>query len=192
VDLLTKRDPELAAYTRHFKKEQECEDLDAFLRAYARATGEELGIEDCGESPDFICRRADGSLIGVELTQIRRSPEQARWEAILDYQDEMRPGETSDEIDRLVLKKAELKKKFRIQRNILMLALRESDFDLAVRLSMNIPLEDLETTGFEEIWLADFKGIWDGAHREAMLFGLYPEEYRYVTERSMFDQKPYG
>ena len=50
----------------------------------------------------------------------------------------------------------------------------------------------LDETGFEEIWLGDFKSIRDGAHRELRLFGLYPEECQVFSERSMFDQKPYG
>lgn len=68
---------------------------------------------------------------------------------------------------------------------------RDLDFILGHLMAKGICIEDLEATGFEEIWLADFQGIFVGAHRGVRLFGLYPEEYRVVTER-VFDQKPYG
>jgi hypothetical protein len=189
---LPKRDPELAALDRQAKAEEEASDLEAFIDAYERAVGERLEVEDGGESPDYVCRRPDGSLIGVELTQVRRSPGDRRWQAILDYQDEMHPYDTFEEIERIIQQKGNIRPKFRIERNILMVAVRESEFDTAVRLAKRIFIEDLEATGFEEIWLADFQGIFAGAHRGVRLFGLYPEEYRVMTERSIFDQKPYG
>jgi len=189
---MPKRSSEFAAYDRELKKEAEVADLEAFLNGYRLATGELLEMDEMGESPDAVCIRPDGSRIGVELTQVRRSPDDAHWQAVLDNRDEMDPEETCDEIWRLISQKAELRKSFRIERNILMIALRESDFRIVVGLAKLIPIKDLESTGFEEIWIADFKGIWDGAHREAVLFGLLPEQYRFETERSMFDQKPYG
>lgn len=189
---MPKRDPELAEYERRFRKDEEVQDLEAFLEAHYRAKGEALEIDDIGESPDAICVRQDGSQIGVELTQVRRSPDDRHWQSVLDYRDEMDPADTCDEITRLIFQKARLRKAFRIERNILMIALRESDFRVAIALASEIPVEDLESTGFEEIWLADFKGIEDGAHREAVLFGLYPASHRVVTGRSAFDQKPYG
>jgi hypothetical protein len=73
-----------------------------------------------------------------------------------------------------------------------MIAIYESDFHLAAAMAREIPLEDLVAAGFVEIWLVDFKGIREGAHREVRLFGLYPEHWRTITPRSMFDQKPYG
>ena len=189
---MPKRDPEIAAYDRRFRKEEEVEDITIFLDAYERATGEVLQIEEASESPDAICRRSDGTIVGVEHTRVRRSPEQAHWDAVLDYRDEMDVEETLDEINRLIFQKAELLRKFSIPRNILLIVLYESDFDIAVTLAKNIPREDLESTGFEEIWLADFKGIREGAHREARLFGLYPDSCRTLAERSHYDQKPYG
>lgn len=186
------RSPDIVAYDRRFRKEEEIEDIQIFLDAYERATGEVVEIEEVGESPDAICRRPDGTLVGIEHTRVRRSPETAHWESVLDHRDEMSIEETYDEISRLIFQKAALRQKFHFQQNILMIAMYESDFDIAAALAKDIPFEDLQSTGFEEIWLADFKGIRDGAHREAQLFGLYPDQFRHLTRRSMYDQKAYG
>jgi hypothetical protein len=189
---MPKIDPEIAAIGRAMQFEEEGEDIAAFLVAYPRATGEVLELIEGSEAPDAICRRPDGALVGVEHTRVRRSPDDAHWEAILDRRDEMDIEDTLEEIERLIFQKAERRKKFSTARTILLVAIYESDFDIATRLAAGIPLEDLEDTGFEEIWLADFQGIREGAHREVRLFGLYPEDYREITGRSWFDQKPYG
>lgn len=186
------RDKEIAEYDRRFRKEEEAEDIEMFVEAYSRATGEKLVLEEVGDKPDAICRRGDGSIVGIEHTRIRRSPEQASFEAIYYYRDEMDPGDTFDEINRLIEQKTLLRPQFSTEKAILMLAVYESDFDLAARISADIPEEDLAGSGFEEVWLVDFKGIREGAHREVRLFGLYPSKWQTVTPRSMFDQKPYG
>jgi len=191
---LPSRDPEIRANARRVKHEEESEILDVLLEAYPRATGSRLEVEDGGESPDFICARPDGTLVGVEITTVRRGhPDRVLWDSILNYTDEMAPDETLGEIERLIAKKGDLRRQYRIKRNILVIAINESDFDVTVRLAASvIEIEDLRASGFTEIWLVDRKAIRDGAHREARLFGLYPKRYRQVTGRSMWDQKPHG
>lgn len=189
---MAKRDPEIVAYDRQLRKQEEVDDIEVFLEAYERATGEKLEIEDVGESPDAICRRPVGGLVGVEHTRIRPSPDDAHWQSVLDHRDEMSFDDTLDEIDRMIAQKSELLKKFRTQRNILLIALYESDFDAIARMLESFPLPDAATAGFDEIWLADFKGIRAGAHRETRIFGIFPERFAYVTERSQYDQKPYA
>jgi hypothetical protein len=174
------------------KKDQEVSDIEAFLAAYPRATGEILILAEITESPDAICHRPDGSQIGLEITNVRRSPEQAFWESTLDHQDEMDFSEAADEVWRLVEQKASLRPNFKTPKNILVIAICEAEFDSVVGLVKQIPIEDFASTGFDEIWLADFKGIRDGAHYEVRLFGLYPEEFRILISRSAYDQKPYG
>jgi hypothetical protein len=189
---LPRRDPEIAEYDRRFRKEEEIGDIQAFINAYPRATAEVLEFEEIGESPDALCRRPDGRIVGVEHTRIRRSPKAANFEAIHYYRDEMDPGDTFEEICRMIMQKAAVRPMFSTADTILMIAVYESDFDLAAAMAREIPLEDLVASGFQEIWLVDFKGIREGAHREVRLFGLYPEHWRITTPRSMFDQKPYG
>lgn len=185
-------DAEIAAYARQAKKEQEIADIEAFLAAYPRATQEELLVYEFGESPDAVCTRPDGNKIGLEFTTIRRSPDKAFWDNIFGHRSEMDPDTTDDEIVRLIWQKAALRPQFRTKKTMLVLGICESDFDAAVSFASLIPLDDLYGTGFEEIWLADYTGIRVGAHREVRLFGLYPEDYRDITDRSWYDQKPYG
>lgn len=188
---MAKPDPELAAYDRRMRREEEEEDINAFLDAYLRATGESLELEEFRESPDAVCVRPDGSFIGVEHTRVRRSPEDAHWGSVLSHREEMDYAATIEEIERLIYKKSELRAKWNPRRCILLIAIYEFDFDITARAAVSI-LRDLTDTGFEEIWLADFKAIRDGAHRDLRLFGLHPEEFRVFSKRSIYDQKPYG
>src|ERR1700722_1860058 len=103
--IVAKRDPEFVAHDRRFRKEEEVADIEIFLDAYERATGDELEIEEIDESPDAICRRPDGTLIGVEHTRVRRSLESAHWQAVLDHRYEMSFEETLDEMGRLIWQK---------------------------------------------------------------------------------------
>jgi hypothetical protein len=187
-----RNDPDVCAAARQAKKEAEIEDIEAFLDAYVQATGEDLTLGDISESPDAICVRLDGTIVGVEITNVRRSPNEAFWQATLYHRDEMDCEQAVDEIVRLVEQKTRLRPQFKVVDNILVLAVCEADFQLVVSLVQLIPVEDWVDAGFAEIWLADFKGIRDGAHREVRLFGLYPDEYRSLTGRSIYDQKPYG
>lgn len=183
--------PDFRAALDNAKKESEVEDIEAFLAAYPRATGEELNLVKVCESPDAVCTRPDGSIVGVEITTVRRSPEMAFLEAT-DHRDEMDCEEAFDEIVRLTEQKARVRPKFTAETNILVLAICESDFARVVSLACLVPVEDWAAGGFAEIWLADFRDIRNGAHREVRLFGLYPEHYRTLTGRSEYDQKPYG
>jgi hypothetical protein len=188
---LVKSDPEIAAYTRRMRREEEKEDIRAFLDAYPRATGDNLEVIEFQESPDAVCSRSDGTFVGIEHTRIRRSPEDALWDSVLDKRGEMDITATIEEIERLIIQKTERRLRFKPEQCILLIAIYESDFDVVARVAARM-LGWLEETGFEEIWLCDFKSIRDGAHRELRLFGLHPEKFRSISERSMFDQKPYG
>jgi hypothetical protein len=186
------RDKEIAEYDRRFRKEEEADDIQVFIDAYPRATGVVLRLRGIGDKPDAVCHLPDGSVVGIEHTRIRRSPDQASFESIYYFRNEMCPEDTIDEIVRLLEQKAERRLKFSTANTILMIAIYESDFDLATRLASAIPEDELRSFGFVEIWLVDFKGIRDGAHREVRLFGLYPVDGQIIADRSMFDQKPYG
>lgn len=189
---MSKLDPEIAAYERRMKLEEEEDDIEIFLQAYPRATAELLELVEFSESPDAICRRPDGSIVGVEHTRIRRSPEDAFWQGIMDRQYEMDSADAAEEIWRLVEQKSKKLPKFKTEKTILLAAIYEADFELSSDFISYVPIEDFAKMGFEEIWLADFKDIREGAHREARLFGLFPKKYRRITGRSNFDQKPYG
>jgi hypothetical protein len=184
-------DPETAAYARRMKREEEAGDIAAFLEVYPRATGETLEWVGGDEAPDAICERPDGTLIGVEHTRIVRSPNEAHDDLIFEQRDDMDIRATLDALEAQILKKSELRLKYNPDRCILLVAIYETEFDALARVAAGT-MNWLDETGFEEIWLGDFKSIRDGAHRELRLFGLYPDEFRSFSERSIFDQKPYG
>src|SRR5438270_6261765 len=58
-----------------FDKDSEREHLEYFLSARASATEEELTLLSQSESPDFICKRPTGELVGIEHTRIEYRPE---------------------------------------------------------------------------------------------------------------------
>lgn len=58
-------------------KEQEREYLTYFLRARHSAVGELLSYVE-NESPDFSCRRPNGSLVGIEHAKIIYNPERTQ------------------------------------------------------------------------------------------------------------------
>jgi hypothetical protein len=58
------------------KREIEREHLGHFLWSYERVTGDNLAIIAETETPDFLAKDADGRTVGIELTQIRFSPQE--------------------------------------------------------------------------------------------------------------------
>jgi hypothetical protein len=175
-------------------RQLEAADFALFASAYRRATGITLTVVSRPDPPDFICELPNGEIVGVELTQIRRSPDNAFWDRVLDYMDFMDPYDAFVEVGRLLDQKGKKLPQFPTadDTNILVLISCEAEFDVLLRLLQDLPLSDLEESGFDEVWLGEYAGVRQGAHREIELFGLYPEEFREVTGRPGYDQKPYG
>lgn len=186
------RDPEEAAWDARLKSESEDEDFELFVSAYARGTGDELTAIDRPEPPDFLCQRRDGSEVGVELTQIMRSPDAAHWDQVLLRKGEMDTWDACAEFERLVEQKSGKLRKFPIKNNILLLVSCDTDFEMLATILLGFPLKAFEETGFHEIWLGDFQGHREGAHYGIQLQGLFPEEMRIRIPRADWDQKPYG
>src|SRR5690349_19249137 len=107
---MPRRTREEAQWDDRLKREAEEADLEVFIHAYRRATGFQLTNpeqpDDHG-TQDFICQRSDGLTVGIELTQIRRSPEKAFWERSFYHMDEMDIGDGVCELGRLVMQKSE-------------------------------------------------------------------------------------
>lgn len=57
------------------KREIEREHLGIFLDAYEAATGETFAEMIDSETPDFIGRDLQGRVVGIEITQLRFSPD---------------------------------------------------------------------------------------------------------------------
>ncbi|MFQ5898889.1 MAG: hypothetical protein ACE5JN_11675, partial [Candidatus Methylomirabilia bacterium] len=56
------------------KKKEERIAFELFREAYEFTTDVRLEVLVDGERPDFICRRPDGSLVGVEFTKVMARP----------------------------------------------------------------------------------------------------------------------
>jgi hypothetical protein len=177
------------------QREKEEADFEAFAVAYLAATG--LTLEDVGSdsgTQDFTCERSDGKTVGVEFTELRRgiSPDEVFWQSILYRRYEMDSIDAVDEFWRLIEQKSAKRINYSTKYNIILVQNCDADFHSLFRLSLHIPYEDYRGLGLREIWLGDYRGIREGAHREIELYGIYPRRIRGLTPRSGWDLKPYG
>jgi hypothetical protein len=175
------------------QSEKEEADFEPFADAYLAATG--LTLEHAGSNKgtqDFTCERSDGKLIGVEFTELRRSPDDRFWQSILDRRYEMDPQDAVDELWRLIEQKSAKLVNYSTKYNIVLVQNCDADFQLLCRMALHIPYEDYRSLALREIWLGDYCGIREGAHSSILLFGLYPKRFRTLIERAGWDQKPYG
>ncbi len=175
------------------KKMVEENELEYFIDAYKYVTGEELVVVDRGEKPDFVCERADGTCVGIELTKIMRDPETAHWEAVLNHQEYMSSQAALDLVYETVAKKAEkTTRNDRIGINNTILVLQLMDCPLSELKSMldSDLQKDFASYGFAEIWIADYTGL--DAYGDIELFGLSPLKWWGYHERRNPHRKPYG
>ncbi len=175
------------------KKENERIALCYFIDAYQWVTGEHLTELGSSESPDFICARATGQEIGVELTEVRRGLWDALWDRILDRKYEADPQDTLDTIFSLTEKKERGRSKnYGILANKTILVLQLCDCSLwSLRSFLTDDIrEDFSGYGFVEIWLADYTGI--EAYGDVELFGLVPAKRWGHHQRENPYRKPYG
>lgn len=104
---MIRRTADEAALDESMKKQCESEDFEAFARCYEGLTGLTFRTIEESEQPDFICIRSDGKVVGVELTSIRRGPDDVFFESIYDGRFEIDAENALDELSRLLLQKAE-------------------------------------------------------------------------------------
>lgn len=174
------------------KKGIERMELEPFLEAYERVTGETLISVATGENPDFICERPNGEKVGIELTKLTRDPNDIFWESVLDRKEHMDAYEVQEYIYHLI----ERKEKARISRytsrvkeNILVIQLIDGSLG-TIGIGFEGLRADFADHGFCEIWLADYSGL--EAYSDVELFGLYPEKWWGYHQRPWPDRKPYG
>jgi len=155
------------------KKQIEKMELDYFLEAYGCQTAEELIFVNASEHPDFWCKRADGSLIGVELTKVMSQYD----------------GTETDVVDK-IYERIESKKGLASEKTILVLQCLDCPLSAIRNLLDESLIKDYISYGFEEIWLADYTGI--DAYDDIELFCLCPEERWGYYQRPNPTRKPYG
>jgi hypothetical protein len=157
-------------------KERERQELLCFLRAREFATGERLILKYESESPDFVCERADGTLVGVEHTKIDYNPERTE---ILEAAGMYDPW--YDNIGLFwacaeAIKRKEAKRKkphWKLaQATILVLDLLDR-FRFEDWPTNDSIFDSLGSTGFLEIWISDHASIED--HGEVTAIGIFPK-----------------
>lgn len=174
------------------KKMAEEMELEPFLDAYKEAVENYLSYAfGRHERPDFICYRADGTPVGVELVQITRNPIIAR-EIYILTQTELMPSEEAMEMLYNKIREKEEKRRqpdwYLPDNTVLVLQF----FDCPIRslpLSDDSLQKDFASTGFVEIWIADYTG--EEAYGDIELFCLYPPERWGYYERPNPGRKPY-
>lgn len=165
--------------------------LQYFFEAYNQIAEEPLSYNYSGrsESPDFICHRPNDSKVGVELTQIRRSPEERFSDRVFRDKEYLDGFSAIELIIHQIQKKEEKRRKqeWNLSNNtILVLLVMDCPFE-------KLPIDDNKNSffehGFKEIWLADCTLLEE--FNEVDLFCLFPEKNwgYYNTIRS---SKSYG
>ena len=175
-----------------YKKEVELEDLSYFNPIYEEITDDFLEVVEVTERPDFVCKRKDGSIVGVELVKVRRGhPNDVLYDEIINKNINMVTDRAIDLIKALIYKKEEKRKdkdwKFS-ENTILIIQLKESPlWELANSLTEDL-FPDLPDYGFCEIWLADFSEL--DAYNNIELFCLFPPNMFGYYKSPL--QKPYS
>lgn len=167
------------------KKCVERQELYYFIDAYRYSSDEELIPIEATEAPDFICKREDGSIIGVELTKIIRDPDVKFFDSInhKEYMDDLTAQDK-------IYEALEKKKGLGSDKVILVLQLFDCPLsELITFLNENLR-DDFASYGFAEIWLADYTGL--EAYGDIELFCLHPSECWGYYQRSYPNRKPYG
>lgn len=174
------------------KKIKELKTLYYFNSMYEEVIGDFLEVIELSERPDFICKKNDGLIVGVELVEIRRGhPNEIIYDQIIYKNITMEPFRVIDLIQSYTSIKEEKRKSIdwkHAERSILIVELTECHLcELSDLLSEEL-FPDLPDYGFIEIWLVDTTEI--EAYGNVELFCLYPSSLWGYYERPL--QKPYG
>lgn len=171
------------------KKMCEENDLEYFIDAYEYVTGEKLVIVSRSEKPDFICEK-NGCQIGIELTKVIRDPQSAFWDKAINKQESMDSSDALNFIYKNIKSKTEKTAKGNWIESALVLQLMDSPLsEIKSLLEKNLQ-SDFVTSGFSEIWIADYTGL--DAYGDIELFGFYPPKWWGYHQRSNPLRKPYG
>ena len=176
------------------KKEVETSELIPFLEARELVTGQGLSyiFGLWTESPDFVCARPDGGLVGVELTKVTKNHDLAFWDRLRHGEVHVDPYRTQKVIQYLIDRKENARVDrymMKVSENILALQLVDGSLD-QLRGALDGLRDNFSSHGFSEVWLADYSGL--EAYGDIELFGLFPAQWWGRHTMPWPDRKPYG
>jgi len=160
----------------HYDKQMERKDLNYFLRARESATGEKLTFQRDSESPDFICTKPSGDVVGIEHMKIEHNPEHKefledcrRWDCEIDNFAVFWAAGLA------LIKKEE--KRTKPHWNVPDATILVLDLKLHCRIEEwpedSSYAEEFDESGFIEVWISDHSSI--ETHGEVTAIGLYPK-----------------
>jgi len=165
--------------------------LELFREAYEVATGQRLTLVGLGERPDFICRRPNGRLVGIELTQVVRDPASATADSILRGREFADAYETSDRIYATIQQKERKRSTGQWRqrdRTVLVLTVMDCPLSELAPFLDGLGPEDFGPHGFSEVFISDHSEL--DAYGAVELFGLHPR--RLWGHFEWYRGKPYG
>lgn len=174
------------------KKQTELSELEPFLEAYHEHTGMGLSILNSSESPDFLCTRTDGVIVGIELTKVMTYSRKISWSQAPERGDHVDPFDVLESMVNAISTKENaraIRYSKAVKNNILALQLFNNSILESVYFLRECK-EDFSSHGFSEIWLADYTGF--DAFHDIELFGLYPGKILGWCRRQNPDRKPFG
>lgn len=178
--------------SHNYKKESEREVVDDFNDHYEEITDDYLEVIEQCERPDFLCKRKNGEIVGIEVVQIINGhPDDKFYNQVIKRNNFLPNEESIDLIQSRIYEKSEKLKEndWKLANNtILIIQLSESPLWEIQTALTNELFPDLKDYGFKEIWFVDYSEF--EAYQNVELFCLYPEELKGYYRRGM--QKPYG
>ena len=176
----------------YYDKDEERKDLLRFLSARKYAIKEELSLVADSESPDFICARPNGSIVGVELTRIEYNPERTELlEACRKYDPDLDNFAIFWAAAHALAKK-ESKRRMPHWKHpdatILVLDLPEG-YRFETWPEDSSYSSEFSDTGFIEVWISDHSSL--DAYGEVTAIGLYPESIWGIQGQGYLGGIPY-
>ncbi len=176
------------------KKEEERNALNLFLEAYEFTTQVSLQVVADGEPPDFICRRPEGALVGIEFTKVMVRPDVCTELLIPGNRAGLEPYEASEAIYATIEEKDAKRQgpDWRLpDPAILVIQVMDTGVEELEAFFRDADIkDDFKGFGFKEIWIANHASV--EAYRGVTLFGLFPDEWWGPHERWNQWEKPYG
>jgi hypothetical protein len=167
-------------------------DLEPFLDEYEHVTSTKMTIITPSERPDFICERKS-RFVGVELVRVMEDPAQREWRIILGEHEQLEGSDAAMLIQKAVYQKEEKRASTGWKypdRTILVVQLIGGDGKDAATYIDSELMDEMSSTGFKEIWVADYSQI--SPYGTVQLVGVKPKRWRGFHPHRFYGTKPYG